>query len=186
MPPFKYDHRFDYPSEPMLRPRRSGSGVPPHFPSRYPAHPAARISSPRAHTSGGVSARGLLFLLGFIATSFLIVALWPYRVLILHLFLGLLALLVLVIWLILMLKVRRWRNARRAVQQRQPKPLLYHLPEEGYSAHVHDASPWDYQARTSGSTTMPAPPYLLSPYDYPPTNGKRPSEHLKPDQRSRF
>jgi len=140
---------------------------------RFPVPPRF---SPRP--ARGISVRGLLFLLGFIGTGFLIVTLYPYRVLILHLVTGLLALLVLVVWLVVALKVRKRMRSRRAYRHEERSQHRASLPR------VHDASPGEYPGRQYAEPSLPAFADFL--YTSDDRTNKRPSEHLNSDQRSRF
>ncbi len=159
---------------PIPYPRRRFP-VPPRF-SHRPAGVVHMARAPRP--AGGVSVRGLLFLLGFIGTGFLIVTLYPYRMLILHLVIGLLVLLVLVVWLVVALKVRKRMHSRRAYRHEERSQHPASMPR------VHDASPGEYPVRRYAEPSLPAFADFL--YTSDDRTNKRPSEHLEPDQRSRF
>jgi hypothetical protein len=127
--------------------------------------------------NGKVSVPGLLFLLGFIGTGFLIVTLYPYRVLILHLAVGLLILLMLVLWSILALKIRRRIRLQRSLEEEERPP---------YVPRVHDAPPSEYRPLRQYSDPPPAPALSDFQHIYDDRINKRLPEQLDPDQRRRF
>lgn len=143
--------------------------------------PYAPYPSPiyRRRPAGGVPGCVWLFLLGFILTSFLFVALWPHRVLILHLVIevGIILALVLVLTLLLVIT---WKLRRpiRAWHTRRKGKGLRPLPR------VHDAPHGEHFHERPSSRPVPPSHDLLYAYDY--RTNQRPSEHLNPDQRSRF
>ncbi len=125
--------------------------------------------------------RLLLFLLGFMGTGFLIVVLYPYRVLILHLLIALLTLTLVAVGLIATLKIRRRIRDRRELE----------VPP-GCMPRVHDDPPGGHP--TGQDSYAPLPPFSSFQYTHDPgfqylyddRNSKRPSERLDPDQRRRF
>lgn len=163
-------HYFEYeePPEALYEPDQQWIETSRYYHRKGEPIPLSFVEIEDPRTSEGVSVPGLLILLGFIGTGFLLVILWPYRFLVLHLLIGLFALLVIVVWLIVVLKVRR--------RMRQRAELCAH--PQVHNALEDEAS--DHEAYRA----MPSFSDFLYPYDY--RRNKRPSEQLEPDQRSRF
>jgi flagellar biosynthesis/type III secretory pathway M-ring protein FliF/YscJ len=117
-------------------------------------------------------------------TGALIVLLYPYRVFILHLAILSLIVLVAVVWLVVVLKVRRRIRARRE-QERALHPAC--------TPRVHDDAPSEHPIRRSNeyAPLSPLAAFHYTPdtdfeYLYDDRNSKRASERLDPDQRPRF
>lgn len=129
--------------------------------------------------AGSVPGCVWLFLLGFVLTSFLVVVLWPHRVLILHLVIEVGIILALVLGMTLLLVIA-WKLRKPIRTWRAPREekLLRPLPR------VQDASHDEFVTRRPARRLPSSTSGVLYTYDY--RTNQRPSEHLNPDQSSRF
>lgn len=149
-------------------------------PPPYDGYPDEVYGYPRRRVPGCV----WLFLLGLIAMTLIIVFLYPYRFLILHIvtWIGITLGAILAILLLIGIAkvVLRIVGAIRSWHARREDARI------ARTARVHDALPGGYVPRYPAQQLPPIGSRatgLLLPYDY---DNKRPPEHLNPGQRGRF
>jgi hypothetical protein len=163
------------------------------YQGRYDPVPLYPSPISRRRLTGGVPRGVWLFLLYFVLTSFLLVFLWPHRVLILHVVIdvgiGLLLVLCLTALLVTIWKLRKAIRALRTQRlpraKKPPRPLLLRDASRRHDdPHDGGFDEGAFVSRHPARRIAPVPPDMLYTYDY--QTNQRPSRPLNPDQSSRF